>query len=52
MIERVIKKLEDNRQRRIDGKVISIPWSLPRLSSVLPGIVQGRYNILSANSKV
>lgn len=52
MIERVIKKLEDNRQRRIDGKVISIPWSLPRLSSVLPGIVQGRYNLLSANSKV
>ena len=52
MIDRVIQRLKDNRERRISGEVIAIPWSLPRLSSVLPGIVQGRYNLLSANSKV
>jgi len=52
MIKRVIDKLEENRERRINGDVISIPWSLPRLSRVLPGIVQGRYSLVSANSKV
>lgn len=52
MIDRVIKRLEENRERRINGDIIAIPWSLPRLSRVLPGIVQGRYNLVSANSKV
>ena len=52
MIERVIQKLKDNRDRRNSGEVIAIPWTLPRLSRVLPGIVQGRYNLISANSKV
>lgn len=52
MIKRVIDKLKDNRERRLSGDVIAIPWSLPRLSRVLPGISQGRFNLISANSKV
>jgi len=52
MINRIIQKLEDNRNKRLNGGIIAIPWSLPRLSRVLPGIVQGRYNLISANSKV
>lgn len=52
MIDRVIQRLKDNRDRRLRGEVIAIPWSLPRLSRVLPGIVQGRYNLISASPKV
>lgn len=52
MINRVIKRLEENRERRLNGDIIAIPWSLPRLSRVLPGIIQGRFNLISANAKV
>ena len=52
MIERVIKTLEENKFRRDSGELIAIPWPLPRLSKVLPGIVQKRYTIVTANQKV
>ena len=53
MIERVIKKLEDNRQKRIDDDIIAIPWStFPRLNTILPGIQQGKYFLLGARTKV
>lgn len=53
MIERVIKKLEDNRQKRIDGDIIAIPWStFPRLNTILPGIQQGKYYLCGARTKV
>lgn len=49
---RVIEELTENKRRRENGETIAIPWSLPRLSSILPGITQGRINLVSANSKV
>ena len=47
----VLGELISNKQRRVAGDVIAIPWSLPRLSSVLPGIEQSRYNLISASPK-
>jgi hypothetical protein len=47
----VLRELNENKRRREQGDVIVIPWSLPRLSNVLPGIEQGRYNLISASPK-
>lgn len=47
----VLVELSSNKERRKSGDVVAIPWSLPRLSSVLPGIEQGRYNLISASPK-
>ena len=51
VFEGVLETLQENKQRRLKGDIISIPWSLPRLSRVLPGIEQGRYNLISASPK-
>ena len=51
LYEDVLNELSLNKQRRRSGDVIAIPWSLPRLSTVLPGIEQGRYNLISASPK-
>jgi len=51
LYEDVLGELEENKKRRLSGDVIAIPWSLPRLSAVLPGIEQGRYNLISASPK-
>lgn len=52
LYERVLSSIEQRRQRLIDGKVNCIPWGLPRFEKVLPGIEQGKYYLLTANSKV
>ena len=46
-----LKQIEFNKERRLRGDVIAIPWSLPRLSKVLPGIEQSRYHLISASPK-
>ena len=52
MIDRVIKRLEENRERRLNGDIIAIPWStLPRLNDVLPGVQQGKYYLIGARPK-
>lgn len=51
LYSKVVEELITNKQRRKAGDVIAIPWSLPRLSAVLPGIEQGRYNLISASPK-
>lgn len=51
MIDRVINTLESNRARKLNGDLIAIPWSLPRLSRVLPGVRQKHYTIISSQSK-
>lgn len=51
LYQSVLTELSSNKTRRESGDVIAIPWSLPRLSSVLPGIEQGRYNLISASPK-
>ena len=53
IIERVIKELKENKEKRLKGEDILIPWiNLPKLSTVLPGVQKGRYVIITANSKV
>ena len=53
MIERVIKRLEENRERRLNGDIIAIPWStFPRLNTILPGIQQGKSYLVGARTKV
>jgi hypothetical protein len=47
----VVEELKNNKQRRLSGDVIAIPWSLPRLAAVLPGIERSRYNLISASPK-
>jgi len=51
LYEDVLGELSSNKERRISGDVIAIPWSLPRLSGVLPGIEKSRYNLISASPK-
>jgi len=51
LYEDVLNNLSNNKKKRESGDVIAIPWSLPRLSTVLPGIEQGRYNLISASPK-
>ncbi len=51
--DRVVQELEGNKKLREKGDIISLPWtSMPKLSTRLPGVQQGRYIIVTANSKV
>ena len=52
LYERVLSTIEQRRQRLLDGKINCIPWGLPRFEKVIPGIEQGKYYLLTANSKV
>lgn len=47
----VVKKIEKNRDIRENGGVVSIPWNLPRLSKVLPGVRKGQYTCITAATK-
>jgi len=49
--ENVISKLESNRNRRLKGELVAIPYSLNRLSEYLPGIEQGKYYIVTSAQK-
>lgn len=49
---RVIDNLVDRRTRLLNGQINCIPWSLPRFENELPGIEQGKYYLITANSKV
>lgn len=52
MISRkVIESLQNNRDKRLRGDVIAIPWDLPRLSKLLPGVERGKYVLISASPK-
>lgn len=51
--DRVRKELLANKELREKGKHIAIPWiNMPKLSTVLPGVQESRYVIVTANSKV
>jgi hypothetical protein len=52
LFKRVHENLSVRRQRLIDGKINCIPWGLPRFENQLPGIEQGKYYLITANSKV
>lgn len=47
---RVIENLVDRRTRLLNGQINCIPWSLPRFENELPGIEQGKYYLITANS--
>jgi len=48
----VLIKLENLRQRKVDGKLNCIPWGLPRFEIISPGLQQAKYIIITANSKI
>ena len=52
LFKRVIGTVEDKRQRILDGKINCIPWGFPRFEREAPGIEQGKYYLITANSKV
>lgn len=52
LYERVLNRITSQRQRLIDGKINCIPWGLPKFEELLPGIQQGQYYLITANSKV
>lgn len=52
LYDRVYDKIVDRRERILSGKLNCIPWKLPRFERELPGIEQGKYYLMTANSKV
>lgn len=51
LYKKVLGEINENREKRLRGESVTIPWSLPRLSEVLPGIERRRYNLVSAPPK-
>lgn len=51
-VKEVIKQATLNYQRIIKGEDINIPFPFPKFSKYVAGIQQGRYFIVTANSKV
>ena len=52
LFKRVYDNITDRRQRLLNGQVNCIPWGLPRFENESPGIEQGKYYLITANSKV
>jgi len=52
LFERVKTSIIERKDRLLSGLVNCIPWGLPRFENELPGIEQGRYYLITANSKV
>ena len=52
LFKRVYDNLIERRERLLSGKINCIPWGLPRFENQLPGVEQGKYYLITANSKV
>lgn len=52
LYDRVFNSITERRDRILSGKINCIPWGLPRFEEELPGIEQGKYYNVTANSKV
>jgi hypothetical protein len=52
LFRRVRGNIEDRRDRLLNGQINCIPWGLPRFEREIPGIEQGKYYLITANSKV
>ncbi len=52
LFDRTISKLEENKRIKEEGGYNCIPFGLPRFEEALPGIMQGTYYIVTANSGV
>ena len=52
LYQETINSIVENRDIRNSGKLIALPfYKMPRLSKVLPGIMKGRYSVVTAGSK-
>lgn len=52
LYERALEDIKIRRDRVMKGLINCIPWGLPRFEDKLPGIEQGKYYLITANSKV
>lgn len=52
LFKRVFDNIVERRDRILKGKINCIPWGLPRFEQENPGIEQGKFYLLTANSKV
>ena len=52
LFSRTLHTIETKRERILNGKINCIPWGLPRFEEESPGIEQGKYFLVTANSKV
>ena len=51
LFSRVYENIVNKRERILSGKVNCIPWGLPRFEESSPGIEQGKYYQITAQSK-
>ena len=51
LFSRVYENIVNKRERILSGKVNCIPWQLPRFEESSPGIEQGKYYQITAQSK-
>lgn len=51
LYKRVYSDLIERRNRVLSGKINCITWGLPRFEKEIPGIEQGKYYLITANSK-
>jgi replicative DNA helicase len=49
--KQVTQTLIENREKRLRGDIIAIPWSLQKISRVVPGVEKAKYIIISAGPK-
>lgn len=47
----VLSQIRRNRDRRLEGELIAIPWSLTNFSTIIPGVEQAKYFLISASPK-
>ena len=52
LFDRAYKNIVEKRNRVLSGKINCIPLGFPRFENELPGIEQGKYYQITANSKV
>jgi hypothetical protein len=51
LYERTIQKIRENKERRLRGDIIALPWNLPRLSRILPGVEPETITLISSGPK-
>ena len=51
LFDRVNEDLIERQKRSLSGELNCIPFNLPRFETEIPGIEQGTYYIITANSK-
>jgi len=52
LYEETLHRLRENKNKRLSGEIIALPWNLPRLSKVLPGIEPEKIVLITAGPKV